>query len=125
MYSVMPGAIDIRAFRDKNVITEQERSRLELQKPTTAPFKLRMADSTLVQPTVLLRDVKIHIHDIPYTIILTVISCKDMNSAYTSLLGRPWLRNARVIHVWANDHIQIMENGTIRTIRINRELGLE
>ena len=108
-----------------NVITETERRRLGLPNPTPAPFKLRMADSSLVQPTGLLRDVKIYIHGIPYIIILTVISCKDVNFAYTILLGRPWLRDARVIHDWANDHIQIMGNGTVRTVRINRKLGFE
>ena len=84
-----------------------------------------MADSSLVQPLGLLRDITIFIHGIPYIIILTVISCKDVNSAYTLLLGRPWLRDARVIHDWANDNIQIMGNGTTRTVRINRALGFE
>jgi len=108
-----------------NVITEQERCRLGLPTPTAAPYKLRMADGTLVQPVGLLRNIKIHIHGIAYTIILTVISCQDVKSAYTLLLGRPWLRDARVIHDWSNDQIQIMGDGTIRTIPVNRELGLE
>ena len=108
-----------------NVITEAERCRLGLPEPTPAHFKLRMADSSLVQPTGLLHDVTISIHGISYTIILTVISCKDVNSAYTLLLGRPWLRAARVIHNWANDHIQIMGNGKMHTIHINRQVGFE
>ena len=41
------------------------------------------------------------------------------------LLGRPKLRNAKVIHDWANDQIQIMGNGTIKIVKINRQLGYE
>jgi hypothetical protein len=108
-----------------NVITETERRKLGLLTPTPAPFKLRMADSSLVQPLGLLRDIKIFIHGIPYIIILSVISCKDVNSAYTLLLGRPWLRDTRIVQNWANDDIQIISNGTIRIVRINRELGFE
>jgi len=108
--SIMIGKIiiDDMLFDDGsgvNVITVQERHRLGLPKPTAAPYKLRMADGTLVQPIGLLRDIKIHIHGIPYTIVLTVMSCQDVKSAYTILLGRLWLRDARVIHNWANDYI--------------------
>ena len=41
------------------------------------------------------------------------------------LLGRPWLRNAKVIHDWANDKVQIMGNGTVKTVKINYQLGHE
>jgi len=89
-----------------NVISERERCRLGLPKPIPTPYKLLMADGTMVQPVGILRDVCIHIHGIPYTITLTVIIGQDMNSTYSVLLGRPWLRDAHVIHNWANDHIR-------------------
>ena len=41
------------------------------------------------------------------------------------LLGRPWLKNAKVIHDWANDQVQIMGNETVKTVKINRQLGYE
>ena len=104
-----------------NVITKEERHRLELPKPSPAPFNLKMANRTIAKPTGLLRDVKIHIHGIPYIVTLTVIDCETIKSDYSMLLGRPWLRNAKVIHDWANDQVQIMGNGTVKTVKINRQ----
>ena len=108
-----------------NVITEEERRKLELRKPFLAPFNLKMANGTIAKPTGLLQDVKIHIHGIPYIVTLTVIDCQTIKSDYSILLGRPWLRNAKVIHDWANDQVQIMGNGTVKTMKINRQLGYE
>ena len=108
-----------------NVITEEEHRRLGLPKPSPAPFNLKMANGTIAKPTGLLRDVKIHIHGIPYIVTLTVIDCQTIKSDYSMLLGRPWLRNAKVIHDWANDQVQIMGNGTVKTVKINRQLGYE
>ena len=81
-----------------NVITEEERRKLGLLKPSPAPFNLKMANRTMAKPTGLLRDVKIHIHGIPYIVTLTIIDCQTIKSDYSMLLGRPWLRNAKVIH---------------------------
>ena len=108
-----------------NVITEEEHCRLGLPKLSPAPFNLKMANGTIAKPTGLLRDVKIHIHGIPYIVTLTVIDCQTIKSDYSMLLGRPWLRNAKVIHDWANDQVQIMGNGTVKTVKINRQLGYE
>ena len=107
------------------VITKEERRRLGLPKPSPAPFNLKMANETIAKPTGLLRDVKIHIHGIPYIVTLTVIDYQTIKSDYSMLLSRPWLRNAKVIHDWANDQVQIMGNGTVKTVKINRQLGYE
>ena len=108
-----------------NIITEEESCRLGLLKPSPAPFNLKMANGTIAKPTGLLRDVKIHIHGIPYIVTLIVIDCQTIKSDYSMLLGRPWLRNAKVIHDWANDQIQIIGNGIVKTMKINRQLGYE
>jgi hypothetical protein len=41
------------------------------------------------------------------------------------LLGRPWLKDAKVTHDWGNNVITIQGNGTIRTISINKKLGAQ
>lgn len=58
-----------------NVITEEECKQIGFPKPTPAPFKFKMADGKLSQPLGLLKDVKIQIHGIPYTVTLTLIKC--------------------------------------------------
>ena len=108
-----------------NVITEEERRKRGLPKPSPTPFNLKMANGTIAKPIGLLRDVKIHIHGIPYIVTLTVIDCQTIKSDYSMLLGRPWLRNAKVIHDWANDQVQIMGNGTIKIVKMNCQLGYE
>ncbi len=62
------------------------------------------------------------IHGIPY--IATFIALKNsvVNSNYSLLLGRPWLRDAKVTHDWGNNVITVQGNGTIRTILVNRKL---
>ena len=80
-----------------NVITDDERRRLGLPKPSPAPFNLKMAGGTLARPQGLLRDVKIHIHGIPYIVTMVVLNCSTVKSDYRMLLGRPWLRHAKVI----------------------------
>ena len=106
-----------------NVITKEERRKLGLPKPSLASFNLKMANGTIAKPTGLLRDVMIHIHGIPFIVTLTVIDCQTIKSDYSMLLGRPWLRNAKVIHDWANDQVQIMGNGIVKRVKINRQLG--
>ena len=71
-----------------NIITEEERYRLGLPKPSPAPFNLKMANGTIAKPIGLLKDVKIHIHGIPYIVILTIIDCQTIKSDYSMLLGR-------------------------------------
>ena len=107
-----------------NVIIEEERRKLGLSKPSLAPFNLKMANGTIAKPTGLLRDVKIHIHGIPYIVTLTVIDCQTIKSDYSMLLGRPWLRNAKVIHDWANDQVQIMGNGTVQDSEDKSSIGI-
>jgi hypothetical protein len=41
------------------------------------------------------------------------------------LLGRPWLRDAKVAHERGNNTITIQGNGTIRKITITKHLGSE
>jgi hypothetical protein len=72
-----------------NMITEEERLRLGLPASQAAPYRLRMADQTVVEPVGLIRNIKIHIHGIPYFISLTVICNTKVNDAYSMLLGRP------------------------------------
>ncbi len=41
------------------------------------------------------------------------------------MLGRPWLKDAKVAHDWGNNVIIVQGNGIVRTILVNRKLGVE
>lgn len=79
-----------------------------------------MANNTIAQSKGLIRDVRIHIHDIPYIITLIVIDYATVKSDYKMLLGQPWLRDANMIHDWSNNKVKIMGNDTVKTVKINR-----
>jgi hypothetical protein len=40
-------------------------------------------------------------------------------------LRRPWLKDAKVTNDWGNNVIIAQGNGTIKTILVNRKLGVE
>jgi len=48
-----------------------------------------------------------------------------VDSKYSMLLGRPWLRDAKVVHDWGNNIITIQNNGTVEIIIITKHLGVE
>jgi hypothetical protein len=69
----------------------------------------------------LIRDLKIYVHDIPY-IMFIIFQNSVVNSSYSMLLGRPWLRDAKVAHDWGNN---IQGNGTVKTITLTNHVGGE
>jgi hypothetical protein len=89
------------------MITEEKWMRLGLLASQVAPYRLRMADQTVVELVGLIRNIKIHIHGIPYFITLTVICNTKVNDAYSMLLDRPWLIDAKVNHDWRNNMVTI------------------
>jgi hypothetical protein len=78
-----------------------------------------MADQAVVQPIGLIQNVRIHIHGISYFITLTIIRNKEVNEAYSMLLGRPWLIDAKVYHDWDKKVVTTQGNGTVKTTSVN------
>ncbi len=99
--------------------------RLGLPKPKPTPYNLRMAYQTTTKLMGLIRDLRIYVHGIPYITMFTVFQNNVVDSNYSMLLGRPWLRDAKVAHDWGSNIITIQGNGTIRTIIVTKHLGSE
>jgi hypothetical protein len=81
-----------------NIITEQLRLRLGLPKPKHAPYNLKMVDQTTIKLVGLIKDMKIHVHGIPYITTFTVLQNSVVDSSYSMLFGRPWLKDVEVAH---------------------------
>ncbi len=90
-----------------NSITKHLRLRLGLPKPKPTPYNLRMADQTTTKPVGLIRDMKIYVHGIPYIIMFIVVQNSVVDSNYSMLLGRPWLRDVKVAHDWGSNIVTI------------------
>ncbi len=108
-----------------NIIIEQLKLRLGLPKPKPGPYNLRMVNQTTTKPMGLIKDLKIYVHGIPYITTFTMFHNSVIDSSYSMLLGRPWLRDVKVAHDWGCNNVTIQRNGTIKTITITKHLGGE
>ncbi len=67
-----------------------------LPKLKLAPYNMRMANQTTTKLVGLIIDLKIYIHGIPYITTFTIFQNNVVDSNYSMLLGRPWLRDVKV-----------------------------
>jgi hypothetical protein len=70
-----------------------------MPKPDPTPYNFYMADQTITRPFGLIKNLKIFVHGIPYKVTFIVINNNVVDFNYSMLLGRPWLRNAKVSHI--------------------------
>jgi hypothetical protein len=106
-----------------NIITKNPKTKLGLPKPRLAPYHLRMADQNFTKPLGIIKNLKIHIHGIPYVATFIVLQNNVVDSNYSMLLGRPCFKDAKVTHDWGNNVIIVQGNGIVRTISFNKKLG--
>jgi len=57
-----------------------------------------MVDQTIAKPLGLIKDLKIFVHGIMYVVTFIVIQSCVLNSNYSMLLGRPWLKDVKMFH---------------------------
>jgi hypothetical protein len=93
-----------------NIIIRELRLSLGLPKFKPTPYNLRKANQTTTKPVGLIRDLKIYVHNIPYIIMFTILQNNVVDSSYSMLLGRPWLKDAKVAHDWGSNTITIQGN---------------
>jgi hypothetical protein len=92
-----------------NIIIENIRKKLGLPKPRPIPYHLTMADQSMIRPLGIIKNLKIHIHGIPYIATSTILKNNVIDSSYFMLLGRPWLKDANVTHDWGNNIIIVQK----------------
>jgi len=68
----------------------------------------------------LIKDLKVYVHGIPYIIMFTVLQNSVVDSSYSMLLGRPWLKDVKMAHDWRSNIVTIQRNGTVTTIIITK-----
>ncbi len=55
----------------------------------------------------LLKDLKIYVHGIFYIIMFIIFQNNVVDSSYSMLLGRPWLKDVKVAHDWGSKIVTI------------------
>ncbi len=81
-----------------NIIIVNLKVLLGLPKLNPMPYNLRMANQIITKPLGLIKDLKIFVHGISYTITSIIIDSSVINFNYSMLLRCPWLRDAKVSH---------------------------
>jgi len=57
-----------------------------------------MANQTIAKPLGFIKDLKIFVHGIPYTVTFTIINNNVLDYSYSMLIGCPWLKDVKVSH---------------------------
>jgi hypothetical protein len=92
-------------------------------KPTL--YNLKMVNQTTTKPVGLIRVLKIYVHGIPYITTFIILHNNVVDSNYSMLLGRPWLRDVKMAHDWESNIVTIQGNGIVRIIIITKHFGSE
>ena len=87
-----------------NVINQRTCDTLGIRDSEPCPFLLRMADTSSVRPTGLIRNLDITIGGHVFRISIVVLQL-NVQGAYPLLLGRPWLRTAHIKQNWQKNII--------------------
>jgi hypothetical protein len=62
-----------------------------------------MVDQTITKLTGLIKKLRMYVHGIPYIATFIIIQNIVVNSIYSMLFGRPWLKDVKVAHDWGNN----------------------
>ncbi len=106
-----------------NITIENLRTKFGVPKLRPTPYHLKMVDHNMAKPLGVIRNLRIHIHGIPYVATYTVLINSVVDFKYSMLLGKPSFRDAKVTHDWGNNFIIVQYNGIVKTISINKNLG--
>jgi hypothetical protein len=72
-----------------NIITENLKTKLGLPKPRLAPYHFNMANQSMTRPLGIIKNLKIHIHGIPYIATFTILKNNLVNYSYFMLIRKP------------------------------------
>jgi len=81
-----------------NIITKNLKTKLGLPKPRPTPYHLRIVNQSMTGPLGIIKNLKVHIHGIPYIATCVILKNSVVDSSYSILLGRLWFKDAKVTH---------------------------
>jgi hypothetical protein len=73
-----------------------------------------MENQTIAKPLGLIRDLKIFVHGIPYTITFNFINNNVLDLSYSMLLRCSWLRDAKVSYDWGTNIVTIQGTSIVK-----------
>ena len=94
-----------------NFISKRTCDTLGIRDFELCPFWLRMADTSSVRPTGIIRDLDVTIGGHAFRILAVVLQL-NVQGAYPLLLGRPWLRTTHIKQNWQKNVITFRRGKT-------------
>jgi len=58
-----------------------------------------------------------------FIITFTILQNNVVDSSYSMVLGRPWLKDVKMTHDWGSNIVTIQGNGIVKTIIVTKHLG--
>ncbi len=86
-----------------NIIKKQLRLRLGFPKLKSTPYNLRMANQTTTKLVGLIKDLKIYVHGILHITTFIIFHNNVVDSSYSMLLRKSWLRDVKMAHDWGSN----------------------
>ncbi|MCO5580009.1 hypothetical protein L7F22_033875 [Adiantum nelumboides] len=99
-----------------NIIGEHMKEKMGITNIKPAPFRIRMADQRIVQPSGLLENLHIKVRSKKFKTSFLIL---DVLRAYSMLLGRPRLRSSGAIQDYANQTLTIQ--GPLKRIQFKTD----
>ena len=90
-----------------NILPEFMYKKMNLPVLEEVPFQLKMADQRRIQPLGILRNQEIIVAGLAFSVNFVVLRMDEGDSPYPLLVGRPWLRAAKVKQDWGSQKITI------------------
>ncbi len=84
-----------------------------------------MKNQTTTKLVGLIRDLQIYVHGIPYITMFITLQNSVVDSNYSMLLEKPWLKDVKVALDGGSNIVSIQWNGIVITIRVTKHLGGE
>jgi hypothetical protein len=95
-----------------NVISMATCRQLGITKWEPCKFRLRMANGSSVRPIGMIPDLEMVVQGHTFTISVVIMDLPHQD-AYPILLGRPWLRSARMKHDWPRNVVAKIRRGYV------------
>lgn len=90
-----------------NILPESVCRKLGITDFENAPFQVRMADQRRIQPLGIIRGKILEVSGLKFDVNFVVLRLEESEKHYPMILGRPWLRAAKVKQDWGADRIVI------------------
>ncbi|MCO5612765.1 hypothetical protein L7F22_067035 [Adiantum nelumboides] len=107
-----------------NILAESEFLKMKNARLEPAPFQVRMADQSRVQPIGILRKQSLIIQGLQFPVNFVVLRMKENLKAYSMLLGRPWFRTAKLKQDWEKNMATLKKGKKVITIAMGEKQEL-